>query len=185
MLEAMGDRLTSITTKTGDDGTTGLGDGRRVDKDNPRVEAVGTVDELNSCIGVILSEEVPGHLGDVFSCIQNDLFELGGELALPERPRVTEAMVLALEEELEKQNALLGPLKEFILPGGTMAASQCHVARTVCRRAERCLVTLSKKEEVSPASMIYLNRLSDLLFVMARSLNREAGFKDAYWQPKE
>ena len=181
----MGHRLSKITTRTGDAGETGLGDGSRVAKDSPRVQALGDVDELNSAIGLMLAEEVPPALREVFSLVQNDLLDLGGELSIPGHALLKPARVEALEAAVESWNADLEPLKEFILPGGTRAAAAAHLARTICRRAERSLVTLAKEESVTTPSLQYLNRLSDLLFVAARTINREAGQPERQWRPGE
>ena len=181
----MGHRLSKIYTRTGDDGSTGLGDGTRVPKDSARVEAYGTVDELNSMLGLLLCE-VPGEaLHAALTRIQHTLFDLGGELCIPGRSVLVEAQVTELENILDQLNSDLAPLKEFILPGGTRAAALCHVARSVCRRAERRVYTLSRNEAVAPASLKYLNRLSDLLFVMARALNHTSGTPDVLWQPAQ
>lgn len=179
----MGHRLSKIYTRTGDKGTTGLGDGSRVDKDGLRVEAFGTVDELNSVIGMLLTHAMPDAIQSCLTDVQHDLFDLGGELCIPGRESMTEAQITRLETVLDTLNADLSPLKEFILPGGTPAAAICHLARTVCRRAERRTVSLAKQETLSEHSVKYLNRLSDLLFVMARSLNKSAGHADILWQP--
>jgi cob(I)alamin adenosyltransferase len=178
----MGHRLSKITTRTGDAGETGLGDGSRVAKDSPRVQALGDVDELNSAIGLMLAEEVPAPVREAFSQVQQDLLDLGGELSIPGHALVKPARVEALEETTEAWNAGLPPLKEFILPGGTRAAAAAHLARTVCRRAERAVVALGRKDKVSAAARRYLNRLSDLLFVAARVLNRDAGQNDVQWR---
>ena len=178
----MGKRLTKIYTRTGDAGTTGLADGSRVAKDAPRVEAIGTVDELNSAIGVLLAEQLPADARACLDGVQNDLFDLGGELSVPGHTIMTEAHSKRLEDALDAFNAKLPALKEFILPGGSRAAGLAHVARTVCRRAERTLVALSKTDPLPPPMLHYLNRLSDLLFVLARVLNRHAGGDDIYWQ---
>jgi cob(I)alamin adenosyltransferase len=181
----MGNRLTKICTRTGDNGTTGLGDGSRTDKDDPRIEAIGDIDELNSAIGLLLSHELPGNLQDRLSRVQHSLFDVGGELCLPgqsARHVVSSEQIEELETALEELNDDLPPLREFILPGGSPAAATCHLARTICRRAERRLVSLGKVEDLNPAGIMYLNRLSDLLFVMARQLNRLAGISDVYWQ---
>ena len=178
----MGKRLTKIYTRTGDAGTTGLADGSRIAKDAPRVEAIGTVDELNSVIGVLLAEDLPAEVRTLLNNVQNDLFDLGGELSVPGHTIMSEAHSKRLEDALDAFNARLPALKEFILPGGSRAASLAHVARTVCRRAERTLVTLSKADPLAPPLLQYLNRLSDLLFVLARVLNRHAGGDDIYWQ---
>ena len=179
----MGHRLSKIYTRTGDAGTTGLGDGTRVDKDAARVEAYGTVDELNSCIGVLLTECPLGDIADLLTDIQHQLFDLGGELCIPGRVAMVDAQVDRLEQGLDRLNADLAPLKEFILPGGGRAAAICHLARTLCRRAERRTITLAKIEALNPVTPKYLNRLSDLLFVMARALNAQAGRADVLWQP--
>jgi cob(I)alamin adenosyltransferase len=178
----MGHRLTKIYTRTGDAGTTGLGDGSRVAKDSLRVEAIGAVDELNSAIGVLLTEPLAQTVRQCLVDIQHDLFDLGGELSIPGYSSITDAHVTRLEVTLDRFNAGLPALKEFILPGGSRAAAQCHVARTVCRRAERRLVSLVAVEQLSPQLQRYLNRLSDLLFVLCRILNRDAGAADVYWQ---
>jgi cob(I)alamin adenosyltransferase len=178
----MGNRLSKIYTRTGDDGTTGLGDGSRIDKDSLRVEAYGTVDEANSAIGLVLSA---GSLpADVRSClieVQHDLFELGGELCIPGHAAIQDSFVDRLESELDRLNADLPPLKEFILPGGGQAAAACHLARTIVRRAERRVSSLKKAEEVRAESLRYLNRLSDLLFVIARVLARAESGKEVTW----
>jgi cob(I)alamin adenosyltransferase len=178
----MGHRLSKIVTRTGDAGTTGLGDGSRVAKDSQRIEAIGAVDELNSTVGLLLSETLPGACASVLVGVQHDLFDLGGELSIPGYVAVTDAHVLRLEDAVERFNADLAPLKEFILPGGARPASLAHIARTVCRRAERALVRLAREEAVSDDSRKYLNRLSDLLFVLARVLNREARVGDVLWR---
>ncbi len=178
----MGHRLSKITTRTGDAGETGLGDGSRVPKDSPRVRALGDIDELNSAIGVLLAEELPPELREALGEIQHDLFDLGGELSIPGHALLGDAHVARLEERLEAWNAGLPPLKEFILPGGTRAAAGAHLARTVCRRAERSVVALGQKDKISAHARRYLNRLSDLLFVAARILNRHAGRSDVQWR---
>lgn len=178
----MGHRLSKIATRTGDKGETGLGDGSRVRKDHPRVAAMGDVDELNSALGVLLAEEVPGELRSAFSQVQQDLLDLGGELSIPGHALVKPERVKALDQHLEAWNRDLAPLKEFILPGGSRAAAAAHLARTVCRRAERSVVALARKEKVSETSRQYLNRLSDLLFVAGRVLNRAAGVGDVQWR---
>jgi cob(I)alamin adenosyltransferase len=179
----MGNRLTRIYTRTGDEGTTGLADGSRVAKDAARIEAMGAVDELNATLGVLLAENLPDDVRTCLTGVQHDLFDLGGELSVPGHPVMSEAHVVRLEGLLEQFNAALPPLKDFILPGGSRAASLAHVVRTVCRRAERRLVALSHTEKLAPALLQYLNRLSDLMFVLARTLNRRAGGKDVLWQP--
>jgi cob(I)alamin adenosyltransferase len=178
----MGNRLSKIYTKTGDDGTTGLGDGTRVAKDSARVAAYGTVDELNSSIGIVLAQDVSAPVRETLTQVQHDLFDLGGELCIPGMAMVHDADVERLEQTLDGFNADLPPLKDFILPGGGMAAACCHLARTVCRRAEREVVTLSRSETVRPEAVRYLNRLSDLLFVLSRVLARASGHGEVLWQ---
>ena len=178
----MGKRLTQIATRTGDDGTTGLGDGTRIDKDALRVHAMGDVDELNSMLGVLACEALPDDVRAALFDIQHDLFDLGGELSIPGYAMVTDAQVAALDGWLAAYNAKLPRLEEFILPGGSRAASLAHVARTIARRAERAVVALGKAEAVRVEARHYLNRLSDLLFVLARVLNRHAGGSDVQWQ---
>ena len=177
-------RLSKITTRTGDDGTTGLADGSRLSKDSPRIEAIGAVDELNSQLGLLLTETLPQSVRDGLATIQHDLFDLGGELALPQRPAITETQVLRLETLIGQFNADLPSLKEFILPGGCRAAALCHVVRTVCRRAESACVRLNHAEPLSPSLLHYLNRLSDLLFVLARVINRANEFNETLWQKR-
>ena len=169
-------------TRTGDAGTTGLGDGSRVAKDSARIDAIGSVDELNSTIGVLLAETLPQPVAACLVAVQHDLFDLGGELSIPGYTSMTEAHVERLESDVERFNADLAPLKEFILPGGTRAAALAHVARTVCRRAERAVVAAAATEAITPTARVYLNRLSDLLFVLARTLNRAEGRADVLWQ---
>jgi len=178
----MGHRLSKIYTRTGDDGTTGLGDGTRVRKDSLRVEAYGTVDELNSVIGLLLTHELPENIRNCLIRVQHRLFDLGGELCIPGQQALSDDDVSGLELILDKLNNKLTPLKEFILPGGSAAAAVCHVARTVCRRAERRVVHLAQTEAVAAPAIRYLNRLSDLLFVMARALNQRAGCGDVLWE---
>jgi cob(I)alamin adenosyltransferase len=178
----MGHRLTKIYTRTGDTGETGLGDGSRVPKDSQRVHALGEVDELNSVIGLLLAEELPAGVRAALGNIQHDLFDLGGEVCIPGHASMSESQVTRLEVLLDDYNRDLPPLKEFILPGGTRAASLAHLARTVCRRAERALVSLSRAEPVGTAARKYLNRLSDLLFVLGRVLNRAGGGSDVLWR---
>ncbi len=180
----MANRLSKIYTRTGDNGTTGLGDGTRVAKDSLRIEAMGDVDELNSVIGLMLTETVPDILIDTLTQIQHDLFNLGGEICIPDYVILQQANIDNLEEAIDTLNDELAPLKEFILPGGTKAAAFCHLARTVCRRAERKLITLARDEKVTGISLKYLNRLSDLLFVLCRIINKEAGVSDVLWQNK-
>jgi cob(I)alamin adenosyltransferase len=178
----MARRLTKIYTRTGDTGTTGLADGSRVSKDDARIEAIGAVDELNSVIGLLLAEDLPADVRACLTDVQHDLFDLGGELSVPGHGILTEAHSTRLETALEGFNTGLPALKEFILPGGSRSASLAHVARTVCRRAERRLVTLTKASALPAPLLQYLNRLSDLLFVVARALNRHAKTDDVYWQ---
>jgi cob(I)alamin adenosyltransferase len=177
----VGNRLSKIYTRTGDDGTTGLGDGSRTGKDSPRIEAIGAIDELNSAIGVLLCNELPEKVHSELVNIQHSLFDLGGELCIPGNTIISADRVEALEHYLDELNAGLPALKEFILPGGTRSAADCHLARAICRRAERRTHSLAEAETVNPASVKYLNRLSDLLFVMARHLNKEAGRTDVFW----
>jgi cob(I)alamin adenosyltransferase len=178
----MGHRLSKIYTKTGDDGTTGLGDGSRVDKDSPRVEAYGAVDEANSAIGVVLGfAVVPDNIRRCLTDVQHDLFELGGELCIPGHQAVQAAFISRLEQDLDGLNAELPPLKEFILPGGGQAAAACHLARTIVRRAERRVSSLAKQEDLRDEALTYLNRLSDLLFVIARVLARLEAGQEVLW----
>ncbi len=178
----MGNRLSKIATRTGDNGSTGLGDGSRTDKNHVRVHAMGDVDELNSHIGLLLCEAMPDPLRFELVAIQHDLFDLGGELCIPGYQLITEAHVLRLDDLLEKYNADLPALTEFILPAGSRAASIAHICRTVCRRAERAIVTLGKAETIHDHPRQYVNRLSDLLFVLSRVLNRFDGGTDVLWQ---
>jgi len=178
----MGHRLSKIYTRTGDDGSTGLGDGSRTGKDSRRIAALGDIDELNSIIGVLLSEELPADARELLTAVQHDLFDLGGEIAVPASVLLGDAAAARLETAIDGYNAELGPLKEFILPGGSRAAALAHLARTVCRRAERALVALGRSETVREAARAYLNRLSDFLFVLGRRLNRSAGGGDVLWQ---
>lgn len=178
----MANRLSKIVTRTGDDGTTGLASGDRIAKDQPRIGAIGDVDELNSTIGLLLSEPLPTPVRDALAGVQHDLFDLGGELSLPGHALMSESHLARIDELIEQFNTSLPPLREFILPGGNRAASLAHVARTVCRRAERSLVTLGQNEKLQPLPVQFLNRLSDLLFVLARVLNRADGGSDVLWQ---
>ena len=178
----MGHRLTKIYTRTGDDGGTGMADGSRVDKDDTRVEAFGTVDELNSLLGVLAAQDLPAEVRTQLNEIQHDRFDLGAELCVPDLETISDRQVERLETWLDAMNADLDYLKEFILPGGTPAASYAHLARTVCRRAERRLVTLARSAQLNAAGLRYLNRLSDVLFVLARHLNKQAGEPDVLWQ---
>ncbi len=182
----MGKRLTKICTKTGDKGTTGLGDGSRLDKDHLRIEAIGVIDELNSLLGIFVS--MLRESDDFYSVmlgIQNDLFDLGGELSVPGYSLINGEQIVELELKIEQFNKSLPPLKNFILPGGTTVAAYCQLSRSVCRRAERIVVSLSKTEKVNLQCQIYLNRLSDLLFIIGRTLARRNGGKEILWQQKE
>jgi cob(I)alamin adenosyltransferase len=178
----MGNRLTQIATRTGDNGTTGLGNNQRVSKNSLRVHAMGEVDELNSNIGVLLCEDMPADVREVLVEVQHQLFNLGGELSIPGFELLKEEAVAALDVALEKYNAQLPKLEEFILPAGTRGASQAHVCRTVARRAERACVALGNEEALNDTPRQYLNRLSDLMFVLARVLNRMNGGDDVYWK---
>ena len=181
----MGNRLSKIYTRTGDDGSTGLGDGSRISKEHLRVEAYGTVDEANSAIGMVLC--VPALPPGIAAClteVQHDLFDLGGELCIPGHRMIGAAHVDRLESELDRFNENLPPLKEFILPGGGPAAAACHLARAVCRRAERRCWSLARTENVAPEALKYLNRLSDLLFVLARVLARHENGSEVVWRRK-
>jgi cob(I)alamin adenosyltransferase len=183
----MANRLSTITTRTGDDGSTGLGDGSRTQKDNARVHAMGDVDELNSTLGVLLCEPLPDDVREALVGIQHDLFDLGGELCIPGFENMTELQLQRLDGLIAHHNAVLPRLAEFILPAGSRAASVAHVARTICRRAERSVVMLANTKTpetvtVRPLCQQYLNRLSDLLFVLARVLNRFNGGSDVLWQ---
>ncbi|MBS0567718.1 MAG: cob(I)yrinic acid a,c-diamide adenosyltransferase [Proteobacteria bacterium] len=178
----MGNRLSKIYTRTGDDGTTGLGDGTRVAKDSARVASYGTVDELNSVVGVVLAQDIPDAVRETLIQVQHDLFDLGGELCIPGMAMIHAADIDRLETTLDGFNTDLPPLKDFILPGGGAAAAYCHVARTVCRRAEREVVALARSEAVRAEAIRYLNRLSDLLFVIARVLARASGHGEVLWQ---
>lgn len=183
--ESMGNRLSKIYTRTGDDGTTGLGDGERVPKDSLRVACMGEIDELNSVIGLMLTQTLPDDLRRVFSQIQHRLFDVGGELAMPSFCLIDTSDVLWLEQILDKYNDNLPALKNFILPGGAPAGAHCHLARAVCRRAERLLVALHRNEPLSTPLRQYINRLSDWLFVCARVLNRLQNTDfEVLWQPK-
>lgn len=178
----MPNRLTQIATRTGDDGTTGLGDGSRIDKDAARVNALGSVDELNSHLGVLCAEPLASAMQADLAAIQHDLFDLGGELSIPGHILLRAERVLWLDARLAHYNASLAPLAEFILPGGARAAALAHVVRSVARRAERDVVRLGRDETIAAPVRQYLNRLSDLMFVLARSINREAGTGDVLWQ---
>lgn len=178
----MGNRLSKIYTRTGDDGSTGLGDGQRVAKDSPRVEAYGTVDELNSALGVLRATDIAAAHQPLLATIQQELFDLGGELSIPGAALVQPEAVERLEQALDDYNTALPPLQEFVMPGGSAAGAACHMARAICRRAERRLCTLAKGEAVSDTAVRYLNRLSDLLFVLARTLNSAAAADEVLWQ---
>jgi cob(I)alamin adenosyltransferase len=178
----VGHRLSKIYTRTGDDGTTGLGDGARVAKDSARVAAYGTIDELNSALGIVLACDIPEHVRETLIQIQHDLFDLGGELCMPGMALIGAADIERLERTLDACNEDLPPLKDFILPGGGMAAAHCHLARTICRRAERAVVALARQDTVHAEALRYLNRLSDLLFVLARVLARASGHGESLWQ---
>jgi len=179
----MGHRLTKIVTRTGDDGTTGLGDGTRVSKAAGRVAAMGDLDELNSALGCVLAEPLPEPVRAALAAAQNDLFDLGGEISIPGRVAMAEGHVLRLDRDLEELNAALPSLREFVLPGGDRAAATCHLARAICRRAERSLVAMGGDAPPNPASLQYLNRLSDLLFVAARVINRAHARHETTWKP--
>ncbi len=177
----MANRLSVIATRTGDDGTTGLGDGSRTPKDAPRIAAMGDVDELNSVIGVLLTEDLPAEIATDLLGIQHDLFDMGAELCIPGHTALTDEHIAHLDARLAHYNATLPPLREFILPGGSRGSAEAHVARTVCRRAERAVVALARIDPVNPPVRQYLNRLSDLMFVLARCINQHAGQKDTFW----
>jgi len=177
----MGHRLSKIYTRTGDDGTTGLGDGSRTQKDSLRVEAFGTVDELNSAIGMLIASIDEETMASMLLDVQHDLFDLGGELCIPGAEVIADRHTKRLEDELDKLNASLPALKDFILPGGSRSAAQAHLARTICRRAERRLISLARQEPVNEPAIRYLNRLSDLLFVTARTLARADGAGEVLW----
>jgi cob(I)alamin adenosyltransferase len=177
----MGHRLSKITTRTGDRGETGLGDGSRVAKDSARIAALGDVDELNSTLGVLLAEPLPEDVRALLVEVQHDLFDLGSELAVPGYDALAESRIARLEGHVEHYNAGLEPLKEFILPGGTRPAALAHLARTVCRRAERAVVRVAGDATLSPRVQVYLNRLSDLLFILGRVINRAGGAGDVLW----
>ncbi|MBN6149925.1 cob(I)yrinic acid a,c-diamide adenosyltransferase [Xanthomonas sp. AmX2] len=178
----MGNRLSKIYTRTGDDGSTGLGDGSRTGKDSARVAAYGTVDEANSAIGLVLAAAVPDDIRALLTAIQHQLFDLGGELCIPGHAAIQAADIDALERHLDRHNDPLPPLKDFILPAGGEAAARCHLARTIVRRAERETVALARQEPVRPEAVRYLNRLSDLLFVLARVLARADGQGEVLWR---
>ena len=177
----MGHRLSKIYTKTGDDGRTGLGDGSRVEKCSPRLEAIGEIDELNCSLGLLLAEDLPSNLEDALFDIQHDLFDLGGELSIPGSQLLSAAAVEKLEKWIDRYNGDMPPLKEFVLPGGNRAAACCHVARAVCRRAERRLLMLAKNETLAPEALKYINRLSDLFFVVGRVIARQSDVGEILW----
>ncbi len=178
----MGHRLSRIYTRTGDHGSTGLGDGSRVPKDGARIGVLGDVDETNAALGLVLAQPLPDDVRDALVRIQHQLFDLGGELCIPGHAAIAADDIAWLEERLDGWNEALPPLKEFILPGGGMAAAHCHLARTVCRRAERATVALSRQEQVRPEALAFLNRLSDLLFVLCRVLARASGEGEVLWR---
>jgi len=180
----MENRIDKVTTRNGDKGQTTIGDGTAVSKSHPRLEAMGTIDELNSSIGLIRAHCSDEKIDAILHEIQHDLFDLGGELCMPGNSMMKEEQVLWLDQQLEGLNAEHPPLKEFILPGGSKAAAFTHISRTICRRAERILVHFGESEELYPQSLKYINRLSDLLFVLARSLNKAEGLNDVLWNRK-
>ena len=177
----MGNRLSSIYTKTGDDGTTGLADGERVDKTSARIQAMGEIDELNSLLGLVIAIGVPDDFSGYLLNVQHRLFDIGGELAVPGNAVISPETVIKLEELIDTYNEELPALKEFILPGGSTVASTCHLARSVCRRVERRLVEMSRNDYLNPETLRYINRLSDLLFVFARALNQSKGGREIFW----
>lgn len=177
----MGNRLSKIYTRTGDDGTTGLADGSRIEKDNLRIHIIGDVDELNSLLGVLLSGNLSDDINGYLLNIQHRLFDIGAELSVPGKAVIRSDHVKKLEELIDTYNADLPPLKEFILPGGTMQGAICHFARAVCRRTERHMVEFSRNAYLNPETLIYFNRLSDLLFIFSRTINLEMGGKEVYW----
>ena len=177
----MANRLSVIATRTGDDGTTGLGDGSRMPKDAPRIAALGDVDELNSVIGLLLTESLPPEVAADLLTIQHDLFDMGAELCIPGHVALKDDQIAHLDARLAHYNAALPPLREFILPGGSRPAAQAHMARTVCRRAERAVVALARVDSVNAPVRQYLNRLSDLMFVLARYVNKSLGHADTFW----
>jgi len=178
----MTNRLTKIYTRTGDQGKTGLADGSRVDKFHARIESLGNIDELNSIIGILLTEKLPSDKKAILERIQHDLFDIGGELSIPNHTKIDDKKIDFLENSLDDMNNELQPLKEFILPGGSKTSSYCHLARTVCRRVERNLFKLAQTDKVNEASLKYINRLSDTLFVLARFLNKINQFDDIFWK---
>jgi|TARA_B110000305_G_scaffold43292_1_gene45425 cob(I)alamin adenosyltransferase len=178
----MANRLTKIYTRTGDQGKTGLADGSRVDKFHARIESLGNIDELNSIIGIVLTENIPDDKKLILERVQHDLFDIGGELSIPNHIAIDDKKVDFLESNLDEMNNELQPLKEFILPGGSKISSYCHLARTVCRRVERNLFELAQTDKVNEASLKYINRLSDMLFVLARFLNKINQLNDIFWK---
>ena len=178
----MGYRLSKIYTRTGDAGTTGMADGSRIEKDHVRVAAIGDIDELNSLLGMVISESTSDEVNDILLTVQHDLFNLGGQLSMPEMELVTDLRIEWLETTLDKYNEDLPPLKDFILPGGGKAAAICHLARAVCRRSERSMVSLSREMSISTHLLAYVNRLSDLLFVLCRVLSKVSGEEEVYWK---
>ncbi len=178
----MKNRISRVVTRSGDQGQTGLADGSRVSKDSARIDAIGQVDELNSVIGLVISEGLPEKMRQELQAIQNELFNIGGELAVVKTSLITEEKLVVVEKLAEEYNQELPPLRDFILPGGTKTAALCHLARSVCRRAERAVVALGKQENISPVLYQYLNRLSDLLFIVARVANKMANESDIFWK---
>ena len=178
----MGNRLSKIYTRTGDQGKTGLADGSRVDKFNARIESLGNIDELNSIIGIVLTEKIPDDKKAILEKVQHDLFDIGGELSIPNHIKIDDKKIDYLEKNLDEMNKDLQSLEEFILPGGSKISSYCHLARTVCRRVERNLFKLAQTDKVNEASLKYINRLSDMLFVLARFLNKINHLDDIFWK---
>ena len=178
----MANRLSKIYTRTGDQGKTGLGDGSRIDKFHSRIESLGNIDELNSIIGIVLTEKIPDDKKTILERVQHDLFDIGGELSIPNHIVIDDKKIDFLEKSLDEMNNELQPLKEFILPGGSKISSYCHLARTVCRRVERNLFRLAQTDQVNEASLKYVNRLSDMLFVLARFLNKINQHNDIFWK---
>ena len=177
----MGNRITKVYTRSGDDGSTGKADGTRVAKNSALITAIGEVDELNATIGLLRAEALSTEIEQQLSTVQNDLFAIGGELAMPEFQAIGQTHIENLEAQIDQHNAILEPLKEFILPAGSRAVAQCHMARTICRRAERSLVSLKEQQAVRNELLQYLNRLSDALFVMARAIGKADGVDEVYW----
>lgn len=177
-------RISRVYTRTGDNGTTGLANNSRVDKDHPRITTMGSLDELNSQLGLLLCEKLPQQLVDILTTIQHELFDAGGELSIPDSTFITSQQVDRLESWLDELNDGLPPLKDFILPGGTRAAALCHLARSICRRCETQFITLTRTESINQETRKYINRLSDLLFVIARAINRYNYCSDVFWDKK-